>query len=78
MGIHARPAAMIVRIVNKYPETEVMITKGIQTVNAKSIMGLMILAAWNGTQLTLDIQGPQAHKVLEEVKNLFARNFDEA
>ena len=49
MGIHARPAAMIVRISNKYPSTEIWVEKDGEEVNGKSIMSLMMLAAGKGS-----------------------------
>ena len=51
MGIHARPAAMIVRISNKYPSTELWVEKDGEEVNGKSIMSLMMLAAGKGSEL---------------------------
>lgn len=78
MGVHARPAAMIVRAANKYPQTEVTITKEEQTVNAKSIMGLMMLAASQGTKLNVQAQGPDAETVLNDLKALFDRGFEES
>ena len=51
MGIHARPAAMIVRISNKYPSTELWVEKDGEEVNGKSIMSLMMLAAGTGSEL---------------------------
>ena len=50
MGIHARPAAMIVRITNKY-KAEVFVEKDEAQVNGKSIMGLMMLAAGKGSKV---------------------------
>ncbi len=77
MGIHARPAAMIVRIANKYSDTELYVTKGDHTINAKSIMGLMMLAAGSGTKLLLEAYGAQGHAVIAELEELFARHFEE-
>lgn len=77
MGVHARPAAMIVRAANKYATTEVLITKEDQTVNAKSIMGLMMLAASQGTKLLVQAEGPDAQHILNDLKDLFERGFEE-
>ena len=57
MGIHARPAAMIVRISNKYPSTELWVEKDGEEVNGKSIMSLMMLAAGKGSELKFIAQG---------------------
>ena len=65
-GIHARPAAMIVKTANKY-EAEVYVEKDGEQVNGKSIMGLMMLAAANGTQLKFVAVGEQI-VVLEKGK----------
>lgn len=76
MGIHARPAAMIVRVANKY-EAELQVEKDGEAVNGKSIMGLMMLAAGSGSKLTLTASGDDADKVLQEMEDLFGRKFEE-
>jgi phosphocarrier protein len=76
MGIHARPAAMIVRVTNKY-KSEVFVEKDEEQVNGKSIMGLMMLAAGPGSKLTVHANGPDASKALAEIENLIKRKFDE-
>ena len=77
MGIHARPAAMIVRISNKYPSTELWVEKAGEEVNGKSIMSLMMLAAGKGSELKFIAQGDDAHIMLDEIEALFNRKFDE-
>ena len=79
MGIHARPAAMIVRIANTYPG-EIWVEKDGEQINGKSIMGLMMLAAGNGSSLIFRTEGPTdvAENVLKELEELFARRFEEA
>ena len=77
MGIHARPAAMIVRISNKYPSTELWVEKDGEEVNGKSIMSLMMLAAGKGSELNFIEQGEEAAAMLDEIENLFNRKFDE-
>ena len=76
MGIHARPAAMIVRVANKY-SAELMVQKDDERVNGKSIMGLMMLAAGKGSKLIFHATGDQSDDVLGEMKSLFERGFDE-
>ena len=78
MGIHARPAAMIVRIANRYGDTEVWIEKDEERVNGKSIMGIMMLAAGNDTTLRFVVSGGHGEKLLDELEDLFNRKFDEA
>lgn len=77
MGIHARPAAMIVRISNKYPSTELWVEKDGEEVNGKSIMSLMMLAAGKGSELKFMAQGEDAPSMLDEIEDLFNRKFDE-
>jgi phosphocarrier protein len=76
MGIHARPAAMIVRITNKF-RAEVMVEKDEEQVNGKSIMGLMMLAAGKGAKVRFIATGADATALLTELEALFARKFDE-
>lgn len=78
MGIHARPAAMIVRIANKYIDTEVWVKKGEEEVNGKSIMGLMMLAAGEGAMLEFTSKGSHASAVLDELSQLFEQQFEES
>ncbi len=76
MGIHARPAAMIVRITNKF-RAEVLVEKDEEQVNGKSIMGLMMLAAGKGAKVRFIATGADAAGLLAELESLFARKFDE-
>jgi phosphocarrier protein HPr len=77
LGIHARPAAMIVRITNKF-KSEVFVEKDEEQVNGKSIMGLMMLAAGKGSKVKFLATGEDAPQMLSELEQLFARKFDEA
>jgi phosphocarrier protein len=77
MGIHARPAAMIVRITNKF-KSEVFVEKDEEQVNGKSIMGLMMLAAGKGSKVKFIVTGEDAAAMVAELEALFARKFDEA
>jgi phosphocarrier protein HPr len=77
MGIHARPAAMIVRITNKF-KADVFVEKDEEQVNGKSIMGLMMLAAGKGSKVRFIATGDDAAAMLAELEQLFARKFDEA
>ena len=78
MGIHTRPAAQIVRLANRYPEVEVTVSKDDEVVNGKSIMGLMILAAGQGSKLRFSVKGKDAKLFLDEMDALFIRKFDES
>ncbi|MDX2185921.1 MAG: HPr family phosphocarrier protein [Opitutaceae bacterium] len=77
MGIHARPAAMIVRITNKF-KADVFVEKDDEQVNGKSIMGLMMLAAGKGSKVKFLATGEDAPQMLSELEQLFGRKFDEA
>jgi phosphocarrier protein HPr len=76
MGIHARPAAMIVRITNKF-KADVFVEKEEEQVNGKSIMGLMMLAAGKGSKVKFLATGEDAAQMLAELEQLFGRKFDE-
>lgn len=76
MGIHARPAAMIVRITNRF-KADVFVEKDDEQVNGKSIMGLMMLAAGKGSVIKFNASGEDAPEMLAELEALFARKFEE-
>ena len=76
MGIHARPAAMIVRVTNKF-QSEIFFEKDEEQVNGKSIMGLMMLAAGNGTTIKAIATGAEANDLLDALEALFASKFDD-
>lgn len=76
-GIHARPAAMIVRLANRH-QADLYVEKDDEQVNGKSIMGLMMLAAGPGSKLMVQAHGDDAPKALGELESLFRRKFDEA
>jgi phosphocarrier protein len=76
LGLHARPAAMFVRIANKH-RADIWVEKDGEQVNGKSIMGLMMLAAGQGTKLMLSAEGADAEKALQELEQLIQRRFDE-
>ena len=76
MGIHARPAAMIVRIASRF-KGEIWITKEDERVNAKSIMGIMMLAAAKGTPLTFHLNSSDSTIFQEEMTELFSSKFQD-
>lgn len=76
MGIHARPAAMIVRITNKF-KADVLVEKDDEQVNGKSIMGLMMLAAGKGCTVTVSAEGEDAIEAVDQIAALIAAKFDE-
>lgn len=76
LGLHARPAAMFVRIASRY-RSDVWVSKEGEEVNGKSIMGLMMLAAGKGSILHIRCEGTDADKALEELEQLIKSNFNE-
>lgn len=76
LGVHARPAAAIVQTVLKF-QSEVHILHAGSRVNAKSIMGLLTLAATCGTELKVVCEGDDAEEAMAAIKNLFASGFGE-
>jgi phosphocarrier protein len=75
-GLHARASAKFVKLAAQY-EAEVRVTKDGQTVDAQSIMGLMMLAAGPGCQLEIEAEGPDADTAVEALAALVAGRFDE-
>jgi len=76
LGIHARPAAMFVKTASRFT-CEIMVEKDGETVNGKSIMGLMMLAAGPGCTLTVHANGTDADAAVFELEELLKRRFDE-
>tara|TARA_B100001057_G_C22760298_1_gene915486 strand:+ start:993 stop:1292 length:300 start_codon:yes stop_codon:yes gene_type:complete len=76
MGVHARPAAMIVRIASRY-SGEIWVTKDDEKVNAKSIMGIMMLAAAKGTELLFECEIENAVEFENEMSEVFASKFQD-
>ncbi len=76
LGLHARPAAMFVRIASRY-RSEIWVAKEGEEVNGKSIMGLMMLAAGQGSNLRIRCEGPDADQALEELEGLIKAKFNE-
>jgi phosphocarrier protein HPr len=76
LGLHARPAAMFVRIASRH-RADIWVSKEGEEVNGKSIMGLMMLAAGQGSKLRIRCDGPDADKALEELEELVKAGFNE-
>lgn len=75
-GIHARPAALIAQTANKF-SSEISLEKDNSTVNAKSIMGVITMAAGYNTTLTLKADGPDEREASYAIFNLFESKFEE-
>ncbi|MGZ5544916.1 MAG: HPr family phosphocarrier protein [Limisphaerales bacterium] len=76
LGLHARPAAMFVRIASRH-RAEIWVAKEGEEVNGKSIMGLMMLAAGQGSKLRIRCDGPDADKAIQELEELIKAGFNE-
>jgi phosphocarrier protein len=76
LGLHARPAAMFVRIASRY-RSEIWVAKEGEEVNGKSIMGLMMLAAGQGSKLRIRCEGPDAEEAIKELEELINARFNE-
>ncbi len=75
-GLHARPAAEIVKLASKF-QAEITIVKDDLDVNGKSIMGVMMLAAEHGSSITLRAEGPDAPQALDALATLVSNKFGE-
>lgn len=75
-GIHARPAALIAQTANKFA-SEITLVKDTTTVNAKSIMGVITMAAGYNTTLTVKAEGADEKEAVDTIFNLFESKFEE-
>ena len=76
-GLHARPAAEIVKLASRY-QSEITLVRDDLEVNGKSIMGVMMLAAEFGSSLVLRAAGPDAEQAVSALSDLIARKFGES
>jgi phosphocarrier protein HPr len=76
-GLHARPAAEIVKLAAKYASDITVVREDLE-VNGKSIMGVMMLAAECGSTLQLKAEGPDASEALDALSKLFESKFGES
>ncbi len=75
-GLHARPAASLVKLASNYKSDFFIHMQG-YTVNGKSILGVMTLAAEQGAEMELQVDGPDEEEALEAIKNLIENGFGE-
>ena len=76
LGLHARPVAMFVKCSNRF-ESDITVEKNNETVNGKSIMGMMMLAAGEGSKVTVIATGSDASEALQEIEKLINNKFGE-
>ncbi|ERP91252.1 phosphocarrier protein HPr [Alcanivorax sp. P2S70] len=76
LGLHARAAAKVVSVASRYDSAIHVLHKG-NRIDAKSIMGLLMLGAAKGSQVTFQVEGDDEDAAMAELEDLFARMFDE-
>jgi phosphocarrier protein len=76
LGLHARPSAQLTQVAGKFA-SEIYIAKNGRRVNAKSIMGVMMLAAGPGSTVTVDAEGPDEGQAIDAIAALMASRFGE-
>ena len=76
LGLHARPASLFVKTASRF-QSEVFVEKDGEVINGKSIMGLLMLAAGPGSELTLRAEGADASQAVAELETLVRRKFGE-
>jgi len=76
LGLHARASAKLVKSAGRYTSS-IQIGTDSETVDGKSIMGLMMLAATQGTTMTITIEGEDAESAMHDIIGLFEDRFDE-
>ncbi|AEV29048.1 phosphotransferase system HPr (HPr) family protein [Sphaerochaeta pleomorpha str. Grapes] len=75
-GIHARPAANIVKLANKF-KSELFLEKETMKINGKSIMGIITLGATYQSKINMICEGPDEQEMADAIQNLFKNRFEE-
>ena len=76
LGLHARAAARFVKVASRF-RSQIRVTRGQHTMDGKSILGLLLLAAARGCELTIAADGPDEADAVEALGALVARGFEE-
>jgi len=76
LGLHLRPAGILVKVANRY-KSEITLEKEGEKVNAKSIMGVMMLGAEPNSMLVISAEGDDAEAAVAAIEHLFTTAFDE-
>ncbi len=77
LGLHARASAKLTQLAGSFP-CEVWMERGSRRINAKSIMGVMMLAAGKGSSVTIDTEGERAEEAMQAMLKLIADKFGES
>ena len=75
-GIHARPAASIVKLANKY-KSELFLERDTMKINGKSIMGIITLGATHQSTIKMTCEGPDEEQMADAMQQLFENRFEE-
>lgn len=76
LGLHARPAALFVRVVNKF-DGKIQVVRDSEQVDGKSIMGLLTLAAGYGSKIKVIVDGEKEEEILDKIGQLIENKFGE-
>jgi phosphocarrier protein len=76
LGLHARAATKLVQLASRFP-CEIVISRAGQSANAKSVMGVLLLCGSKGTRLSLEAQGDDAQRAIDELGTLIDNRFGE-
>jgi phosphocarrier protein len=76
LGLHARPAALFVKVSNRF-QSDIWVEKDDEQVNGKSIMGLMMLAAGQGSRVVVTAEGSDADEAIQGIQALIDSGFEE-
>ena len=77
LGLHARPAALVVQQASGFKAETFLSREGVARVNGKSVMGVMTLAAEQGSEITIEAEGEDAEEAVEVLAKLLQSNFEE-
>jgi phosphocarrier protein len=77
LGLHARAAARFVKIASQF-QSRITVSRGTRTVDGKSILGLLLLAAARGREIEIAAEGSDEREALEALADLVARGFEDA
>ena len=76
-GLHARAAAKLINLTHNF-DSEVIVIRGDDEVNGKSILGLLMLAAQKGSWLTIKVDGPDEQAAMSQIQDLIESKFEES
>jgi phosphocarrier protein HPr len=77
LGLHLRPASQLVKLASQYTDCEVMLSKDGQVINAKSIMGVIMLAAEQGSELIIEAHGEGSEGAVSAIVTMVEEGFGE-